>query len=324
LAKPKPLRFPSEFSERLGRAIAGQDVDTVRALIAQGADVNYREDPAEETLLMAAARTGNLEVVRALVEAGADVDDQIDDVDDLGETASALVYAARQGHRAVHDYLAPRCRPDVRKDAEAALAVVRARATKLKLTKEERALLQAASKGQVAKVRALLDAGLDVNLADEGGGTLLWVAAACGKAGVVRLLLDRGADVDARHLDDGTTPLLASDSLEVVRMLLAAGADRRATGRYGECLPLNAASFDWTELLGDLIGSGFDVDTRDRTGQTALHRAAGYGRAEVVRLLLAAGAGRDVRDVFGQTPRDLAAACGHDAVVALLGGRERP
>jgi ankyrin repeat protein len=317
LAKRKPPQFPSQFAERLGQAITDQDVESVRALIAQGADVNYREDPAEETLLMSAARTGNLEIVRALVEAGADVDVQLDDVEDFEGAASALVYAGRGGHKAVYDYLTPRCRPDTRKDADAALGVVRSRAKKRKLTKEERALFQAVSNGQLTKVQGLLD-GLDVNLADENGGTLLWVAASSSKPKVVRLLLDRGANVDARRKDDGTTPLLATDSLEIAHMLLAAGADRNLTGRYGECLLLNAAGFGWTELLQDLIKAGCDVNTKNRTGQTALHRAASNGHIEIVRLLIAAGARHNVRDMFQQTPQDLAAACGHNAVAAFL------
>ena len=55
-------------------------------------------------------------------------------------------------------------------------------------------LRQAASAGDVAKVKALLDQGVDVNAANSYGGTALTFAARRGNAEMVKLLLERGAD----------------------------------------------------------------------------------------------------------------------------------
>src|SRR5262249_39196197 len=94
------------------------------------------------------------------------------------------------------------------------------------------ALMYAALYGDVAYVRALLDAGAEPNIRNYAGATaLMW---AIGDAEKVRLLLDRGADVNARS-DEGRTPLAMAagqrDSAAVVKLLLDRGANARAGGR---------------------------------------------------------------------------------------------
>ena len=55
----------------------------------------------------------------------------------------------------------------------------------------------AASDGQDAIIRLLLDAGASVNAADLDGWTPLHFASENGQEETVNLLLDRGADIDA-------------------------------------------------------------------------------------------------------------------------------
>jgi ankyrin repeat protein len=314
MAKARRALSPSQLADRLGKAIAGRDSARIRELIAQGADVNYREDVGEETILMVAARAGDLETVRALVEAGAEVNAQIEDYE-LEVVASALLYAARARHREVYDYLAPLCRADVRAAAEAARAPAKKPG---RPSKEEKATFDAISKGRLKNVQQLLDGGVDVNLTDRHNSSLLWAAAAQDKLPIVKLLLARKADVDIRQQEDGSTALLATGSLEIARLLLAAGADFRIQTRHGQTMLMNAANFGWTELVKTFLEAGLDVRAADQTGQTALHRAAPNGHAEVVRLLAAAGAKLDARDMFQQTPEDLARAMGQDSVVQVL------
>jgi ankyrin repeat protein len=71
-------------------AAAGQ-VDTVRLLIDNGADLNAKNDDGS-TALMVAALKGHLEIVRTLLAAGADVS-----VQDLDQD-SALKLAVENGH----------------------------------------------------------------------------------------------------------------------------------------------------------------------------------------------------------------------------------
>jgi len=70
-----------------------------------------------------------------------------------------------------------------------------------KLTRDEKMMIQAAFTGDYAHVKSLLDAGVNVNAADECGHTALMHAAIMLHYKIVKLLLDRGADV--AQMDDG-------------------------------------------------------------------------------------------------------------------------
>lgn len=85
-------------------------------------------------------------------------------------------------------------------------------------------LREAASAGDVAKVKTLLDQGADVNAANPYGGTALTFAARRGNAEVVKLLLERGADPNRKDNFYGFPPLLSAlrkGDTEVARLLLA-------------------------------------------------------------------------------------------------------
>ena len=87
-------------------------------------------------------------------------------------------------------------------------------------------LYRAAREGHEAVVKALIEAGADVNKADDDGKTPLYCAASNGHEAVVRALIDAGADVNKAEYE-GKTPLLvaASDGHEaVVRVLIDSGA----------------------------------------------------------------------------------------------------
>ncbi|XP_047104634.1 poly [ADP-ribose] polymerase tankyrase-1-like [Schistocerca piceifrons] len=97
-------------------------------------------------------------------------------------------------------------------------------------------LVQAADRGAVGELRALIAAGADVAARDGGGETALHCAALRGDVEAARLLVGAGAAVDARD-DGGWTPLhhaALSGRAEVAAELLVAGADRGATTRRGE------------------------------------------------------------------------------------------
>jgi hypothetical protein len=104
-------------------------------------------------------------------------------------------------------------------------------------------LLEAAERGELGKVKKLLDEGADVNArSSEWWTTPLHLAAAGGHLSVVKLLVERGADVNARD-KDGWTPLrLAAlkGHLDVVEFLVERGADVSAKNKEGKT-PLDLA-----------------------------------------------------------------------------------
>lgn len=103
--------------------------------------------------------------------------------------------------------------------------------------------------GGTSALSAYLRSGVPVDLTDPAGNTLLMLAAYHGRPETVQLLIDAGADLD-RANDRGQTPLAGvvfKNDLDVLRLLARAGADRwparhpLATAEYfrrGEALAL--------------------------------------------------------------------------------------
>jgi ankyrin repeat protein len=112
--------------------------------------------------------------------------------------------------------------------------------------------------GETDQLAGYLDAGVDANLANQKGDTLVMLAAYHGHAETVRALLQRGADPD-RVNDRGQTPLAGAvfkGEDEVVRALAAGGADPRAGTPTAVA---TARMFERTDLL-ELLGATDDPD----------------------------------------------------------------
>ena len=84
-------------------------------------------------------------------------------------------------------------------------------------------LFDAIALGDVAKVRALLDAGFAANEVDESGETALHFAMGRGHLDIIATLLAANADVNAEGRG-GRTPLFYAETADEARALLDAGA----------------------------------------------------------------------------------------------------
>ena len=88
-------------------------------------------------------------------------------------------------------------------------------------------LLNAVNKGDTDELRRLVEAGADVNAANDAGVTPLMNAGGMGNKEAVELLIQKGANVN--HRTSGNyTPLMQAalvGNTEIVRILLDAGAD---------------------------------------------------------------------------------------------------
>ena len=131
---------------------------------------------------------------------------------------------------------------------------------------------------------------------------------------VVRLLLGAGASVDWKDVH-GYTALMRSSALghvEVVRLLLETGADRNARGTF----PQWGRHQDQLEYLRESIYQARIYTSS--CGETALLLASGNGHDSVVKLLLRAGADTNLTDKHGNTPLISASGRGHVDVVRRL------
>ena len=156
---------------------------------------------------------------------------------------------------------------------------------------------EAAMTGDLAAVRALLKSGADVNAAQGDGVTGLHWAARQGHEDLANTLIVAGANVRATTRFGAVTPLhLAAErgSGAIVSLLVKAGADVDArTGTGATALMFAAASGD-TAAVKALIAGGAQLDAKEREReQTPLIFAAAANRVEVVKVLVAAGANKN-------------------------------
>lgn len=159
-------------------------------------------------------------------------------------------------------------------------------------------IVAAAKQADVAGIRALLSQHVDVNAADVDGTTALHWAAHHGNLEIVDLLIGAGANARVSNRYGVTAIALAATngSAAVIRRLLAAGADPNATLPGGETVLMTAARTGSVDALRTLLEVGANVNARERTrGQTALMWAAAQGNARAVTLLIQAGAAVDAR-----------------------------
>ncbi len=109
------------------------------------------------------------------------------------------------------------------------------------------------------------------------------------RGGSVRLLLEAGAEPNhPTALLEPFYVAVSGQSLEVIELLLAAGANLDGNG---SALPLVAAVINSdTALVHLLLDAGAQVDSVSTDGSSALAAAASFGGLEMVELLLVAGA----------------------------------
>jgi ankyrin repeat protein len=184
----------------------------------------------------------------------------------------------------------------------------------------EAELVQAAETGDVAKVRALLEAGANPSL--PRNFSALEAASAAAYPRVVEELLKHHPNVNQRD-SAGRTALNAlgqsavgrpgENPAEVARLLIHAGADVNAQDNIYANTPLHEVPDAASAKV--LIQAGANLNRRNVQGQTALMLTLD---SEVARALLEAGADKAVRDHKGKTALDLARELQLTEKIALL------
>lgn len=176
-------------------------------------------------------------------------------------------------------------------------------------------LHQAARRGDVARVRALLDAGVKPDTEGRHGITALMVAAGEGHEEVARLLVERGADVNARERFFNQTVLAHATRAKkagLVRWLLEKGSTDADSA-------LSFAVQTGDVALARLaIGSGH-LEPLDLLAYRKLAEAADSKVSPELRAVLGtASVSRPERKPFTADPRRLAAYAGR------YGGDDKP
>ena len=203
---------------------AAGSAESVRLLLARNAGVKAH-DRMGTTALTEAALAGDVDTMRLLVERGADVNGEINVFQDFGSTP--LMAAASSANTAAVQYLLSKG-AKVNTISSPAASVKNGPLGMQRMT----ALMKAAPSNDMEMIKALLDAGADVNLRDFRGmnALMLVVASERADARAVNLLLKAGADPNARSAMGETTLDWAEKfgNPEIVSLL------RQANARNGE------------------------------------------------------------------------------------------
>ena len=151
-------------------------------------------------------------------------------------------------------------------------------------------IFEAAATGRTARLRDLIadDPSL-ANIYSPDGFTPLGFAVFFSQPEIVKALLDAGADVNLPSRESmKVTPLAsaaAAKQTEIARVLIANGANVNARAAGGH-VPLHEASANGNvELVKLLIDSGAAVNAKTDDGKTPLDFAIEYKRDDVVDLL---------------------------------------
>jgi len=275
-------------------AISG-NAETVTELLTHGANVNATEREHNQTALMFAAAENRAAVVSVLATHGANV-----------KATTKVVQLDEQK-------LDDNGNPIPKKETEAGSTVTGGNTMMGGMT----ALLFASRDGHLDAVRALLEAGADVNQISAGDhSSPLVIAIANSHYEVGKFLVDRGADPNLANVD-GLTPLYATidmqyapvswapnpltvqekiSHVELIKALLAHGADPNAklarklwfrpTSHNQQWISTVGTTAFWRAAQGTdvpamraLVAGGADPKIPSAAGTTALMVAAGLGYA---------------------------------------------
>jgi ankyrin repeat protein len=206
--------------------------------------------------------------------------------------------------------------------------------------------------GQVGLATELLARGANPNAADDYHRAALFAAIELRNANrgtllfgdgrdpldLIKLLLEKDADPNLRtnttpvhgwmQIDpswvnfDGQTPFIRaalSGDIEVMRLLLAHGADPNIATREGTTALMAAAGINWVpgqtytrseanyvEAVKLCLDRGADVNAANALKLTAMHGAANRGWMPIIQILADGGARLDVKDIADRTPMTFA------------------
>ena len=167
----------------------------------------------------------------------------------------------------------------------------------LNIISQPELLTTAVCRGDLARVREMLDHGASASVSGQHGLSPVHWAVQMGHVDVLKLLLARGATAnDATN--DGLTPLhmaAREGDVDMARALLAAGADADAAlaGPSGATALLAAVERGDAALARALLDAGASPDKGGRGSslhQSPLLLAVARGRTAVAQALLDAGA----------------------------------
>src|ERR1700733_414874 len=275
----------------LGWAVANDDVDMAKLLLARGANIDCANKLGQVPLLIATTR-GNVNMVCLLVEKGANIN-YTDEVN-----IPSLNYACELYSKAKHNEDEQLKGGDWRRKCYTGYEVLPPSASFYSIIKK------------------LLKHKADVAIADRNGNTPLHIAAwgSTGKLELIALLLDHGAEINRKNNKGETVLMISCHDLERTQYLIRHGADINLKDSEGKTAQHRACEWNYSSVAHYLIDVGAAVNDADNKGNTPLIYACKHQdekAIDIVRTLLRRGACVNCEDVHGYTPLMLSCSYSH-------------
>lgn len=295
-------------------AAAAGNTEVLQARIAEGCDVNQKDEEGN-TALHLAARRNSAENLAMLLKKGADP--MVEDA--AGKTAAQLA-SSKKAIRILRGAMAARnkeielCDKVTAGDMdtlEAALGSKRFNPNMLNKDNSKSLLILICEKGNISMARKLIKAGADVNYAAPNGRSVLHHAVDVDNAELVSMLLEAGANPMAPSRNSATAlhDAVWSRRMSSIAALLPAykSVNFSPDGQHNGTPIGLAIGRGFTDVVRLFIEAGIDLNDTKYLKNLPLHQAAESGRREMVELFLKAGASKSQKNRAGKTAGDVAA-----------------
>ncbi len=221
----------SEYENQLVRSVQQNDFERVKSLVAQGINVNEKDNNGGITALHVAVRKADLKTITMLLELGAKVNLR----DERGRTAMMQIGEDYESEESPDEESAESGDNDENEGEteEAEMAGLGTRIFELLISHGAKvnlrdsegftALMYAARSENPLMLKLLLSHRANVNTQAKNGRTALMEAANEGELENVRILLQAGADVNLKD-DEGETAMSMTSDPDIEELLLSFGA----------------------------------------------------------------------------------------------------
>ncbi|KAL3872338.1 hypothetical protein ACJMK2_040269 [Sinanodonta woodiana] len=317
----------------LHHAALGGSVAVLETLIAAGLDITARNNDGDHVLHIA-ANYDNLTVVKYLI----DINPGLLQENDKDGSTSLPSAVSKWSVRMIETLIVARLDITARNITGAHILHIVAANDNLRIVKyliktmpgllEQNdkngwtALHHAASKGSVAVIESLLEAGLDITAITNNGCHVLHISAGNDNLTIVKYLIKTNPGLLQQNDKNGWTALhhaASKGSVAVIESLLEAGLDITAITNNGcHVLHISAGNDNLTIVKYLIKTNPGLLQQNDKNGWTSLHHAASKGSVPVIASLLAAGLDITARNNDGSHVLHIAAANGNLTIVKYL------